>query len=143
MAEYKYTDVVNALIVAGYEPIKNNGGSHQAFINKYTGLKQVVPRHSNGKVAGGTAESILDQATLSALILNINIGTEKSGLSKDVVNYIRKQHTHIKEDPMSMVPDDTRMVCGLDDPKKVHDFIQEKINIGRRQYNRARNGNIA
>ena len=143
MAEYKYTDIVNALIFAGYEPMKNNGGSHQAFINKYTGLKQVVPRHSNGKVAGGTAESILDQVTLSALILNINIGTEKSGLSKDVVNYIRKQHKHMKEDPMSMVPEEIRMACGLDNPKKVHNFIQEKINIGRRQYNRDHNGKMS
>lgn len=143
MAEYKYTDIVNALIFAGYEPMKNNGGSHQAFINKYTGLKQVVPRHSNGKVAGGTAESILDQATLSALILNINIGTEKSGLPKDVVNYIRKQHKYMKEDPMSMVPEEIRVACGLDDPKKVHDFIQEKINIGRRQYNRDHNGKMS
>lgn len=134
MAEYKYTDVVYALITAGYEPMKNNGGSHQAFINKFTGLKQVVPRHSNGKVAGGTAESILDQATLSAYILNINLGTERSGVSKDIANYIRKQHARIKEDPMCMVPEETRMVCGLDDPKKVHDFVQEKINIGRRQY---------
>ena len=49
----------------------------------------------------------------------------------------------MKEDPMSMVPEEIRMACGLDNSKKVHDFIQEKINIGRRQYNRDQNGKMS
>lgn len=133
-ASYKYSDVIRTLELTGFELIKNNGGSHQAYYNKYTGLKQMVPRHSNGTVAGGTAECALDSAVLSAYILNINIGTEKSGLPQPIVEYIRKQHAHIKQDPMSMVPKEVRLACGLDTPEKVKEYIKDKIRTARRQY---------
>ena len=104
MAKYTYDDIVAALKFAGFVEEKNNGGSHQKFINPATGIGVPVPKHSNGIVAPGTAEAILDVAVLCARICDKNIGSYQSNLTKEVVDYVRKQHQKIKKDFVQLVP---------------------------------------
>ena len=99
MANYTYKEIERALLACGFVPVKNNNGSHQLFVSEATGMAQPVPKHSNGMVAPGTAESILDYAVTVARIANINIANDRYKLSNNVVNYIIKRHKKIKENP--------------------------------------------
>lgn len=136
MAKYTYDDIVAALKFAEFEEEKNNGGSHQKFINPTTGIAVSVPKHSNGVVAPGTAEAILDVAVLCSRICDRNIGSYQSNLSKEVVDYVRKQHQKIKKDFIQLVPPLIRKQNNLETKEDVAKFVQEKVRQARKQYNK-------
>ena len=127
MASYTYKEIERALLASGFKEIKNNGGSHQMFVHEKTGFPQTVPKHSNGQVAPGTAESILDYAVLAARISNINIASDKYKLSKNVVDYIKKRHIKAKETPLNWIPDKVRIQNGIETKEEAKEFLQEKI----------------
>ena len=136
MAKYTYKDIADALKFTGFEEEKNNGGSHQKFVNAATGICVPIPKHSNGEVAPGTAEAILDVAILCARICNKNIGSYYSNLSKAVVEYVRKQHQKINEDFTQIVPPLVRKQNGLETKEDVVKFVQEKIKSAKKQHNK-------
>ena len=127
MASYTYKEIERALLAAGFKEIKNNGGSHQMFVHEATGFPQTLPKHSNGQVASGTAESILDYAVVAARISNINIASDRYKLGKNVVDYIKKRHIKAKENSLNWIPDKVRTQSGIETPKQAKEFLQEKI----------------
>lgn len=129
MASYTYKEIEKALLASGFTPVKNNNGSHQMFVNEKTGFSQPVPKHSNGMVATGTAESILTYAVMVARIANINIANDRYKLSDNVIAFIKKQHSKIKQNKMCLVPDVVRIQNKLDTEQKVIEFIQDKMKL--------------
>lgn len=127
MATYKYKDVERALLVCGFKPQKNNNGSHQIYVDEKTGFAQPLPKHSNGVIAPGTAESILNYAVMVARIKDINIANDRYKLSRNVIAYIIKQHSKIKENIMNLVPEPIRIQRGLKTPDDVLKFLKEFI----------------
>ncbi len=132
MANYTYKEIEKALLACGFVPVKNNNGSHQLFVNEATGFAQPVPKHSNGMVAPGTAESILDYAVTVARIANINIANDRYKLSNNVIDYIKKRHKRIKENPMFLFPDEVRTQNGLKTKEDVKNFLEQKIEQAKR-----------
>ena len=124
MATYKYKDIERALLACGFEPMKNNNGSHQMYIDKTTGFAQPLPKHSNGVIAPGTAESILDYAIMVARIKNINICSDRYKLSDDVTNYIKKHHAKIKKSLMFLIPDAIKKQRGIKTSENVKQCIK-------------------
>ena len=124
MATYKYKDIERALLACGFEPMKNNNGSHQMYVDKTIGFAQPLPKHSNGVIAPGTAESILDYATMVARLKNINICSDRYKLSDDVTNYIKKQHAKIKKSLMFLIPDAIKKQRGIKTIENVKQFIK-------------------
>ncbi len=124
MAAYKYKDIERALLVCGFEPVKNNNGSHQLYVDKSTGFAQPLPKHSNGVIAPGTAESILEYAVMVARIKNINICNDRYKLSDDVKNYIKKQHAKIKKSLMFLIPDAIKKQQGINTIENVKQFVK-------------------
>ena len=135
MANYSYKEVTDALKACGFVEVKNNNGSHQLFVHQKTGFAQPVPKHSNSVVASGTAESILDYAIMQARISNLNIANDKFKLSKNVIEYIKKQHKKIKEDIKNLVPQAIRKQCNLQTKEEVVKFIKEKTKVMQKEYN--------
>ena len=127
MATYKYKDVERALLVCGFKPQKNTNGSHQIYVDEKTGFAQPLPKHSNGVIAPGTAESILNYAVMVARIKDINIANDRYKLSRNVIAYIIKQHSKIKENIMNLVPEPIRIQRGLKTPDDVLKFLKEFI----------------
>ena len=125
MATYTYKEIRNALLAAGFEEQKNNNGSHQMFVNPKTGFAQPVPKHSNGMVATGTAESILEYVVMSAYITKTNIASDRYKLSNNVIEFIKKQHAKMKENKLMLIPDAVRRQNGLKSPDDVVKFINE------------------
>lgn len=133
MASYTYKEITSALLASGFVEEKNNNGSHQIFVHPKTGLAQPVPKHSNGMVASGTAEAILDYAVLSARVCNINIASDRYKLSNNVIEYIKKQHQKIKSDFKQIIPPMVRKQCGLESEKDVVDYVKNLTFIARKQ----------
>ena len=127
MATYKYKDVERALLVCGFKPQKNNNGSHQIYVDEKTGFAQPLPKHSNGVIAPGTAESILNYAVMVARMKDINIANDRYKLSRNVIAYIIKQHSKIKENIMNLVPEPIRIQRGHKTPDDVLKFLKEFI----------------
>ena len=136
MATYTYKEVTNALMACGFEEQKNNHGSHQEFLNPKTGFSVPVPKHSNGMVATGTAESILTYAVMQARLSNINIASNKYKLSQNVIEFIKKQHIKIKEDIRFLIPPMVRVHNKLETKEDVLNFIKEKSKIIKNEYNK-------
>lgn len=124
MATYKYKDVERALLVCGFKPQKNNNGSHQIYVDEKTGFAQPLPKHSNGVIAPGTAESILNYAVMVARLKNINICSDRYKLSNDVIDYIKKQHSKVKQNLMFLIPDAIKKQLGLKQPSDVKKFLK-------------------
>ncbi len=124
MATYKYKDVERTLLACGFKPQKNNNGSHQIYLDEATGFAQPLPKHSNGVIAPGTAESILDYAVMVARIKNINICSDRYKLSKDVTDYIKKQHSKVKQSLLFLVPDAIKKQRGLKTSEEVKNFTK-------------------
>lgn len=134
MATYTYKEITNALLACGFVEEKNNHGSHQNFVHPVTGFKQPVPKHSNGIVASGTAESILEYAVMQARIANLNIASDRYKLSKNVIEFIKKHHAKIKQNLLFLVPDKVRLQNGLHSVEDVKKFINEKIKQTKKAY---------
>lgn len=123
MATYKFRDVEKALLVCGFEHQKNNGGSHQAYVHKATGILQTIPKHASDQIAPGTAESILDFAIMQARIFNINICNNKYGLSKNVIDYAKKRHALIKQNFVYIIPEKTRITRNITTVEEAKNYI--------------------
>ncbi len=127
MATYKYKDIERALLVCGFKPQKNNNGSHQLYLDETTGFAQPLPKHSNGIIATGTAESILEYAVLVARIKGTNIGNDRYKLSNEVDAFIKKHHSKIKKNIMFLIPDAIKIQRGIKTPVDVKNFIKSFI----------------
>ena len=137
MATYKYKDVERALLACGFKPQKNNNGSHQIYVDEKnnngshqiyvdekTGFAQPLPKHSNGVIAPGTADSILNYAVMVARLKNINICSDRYKLSNDVIDYIKKQHSKVKQNLMFLIPDAIKKQLGLKQPSDIKKFLK-------------------
>ena len=140
MAAYTYKEVKDALLAAGFVEQKNNHGSHQMFVNPKTGFAQPVPLHSNGMVATGTAESILEYAVMSAYITKTNIASDRYKLSQNVINFIKKQHSKMKENKLMLIPDAVRRQNGISSQEEAAQFINDKASQARGEYNKKYGG---
>lgn len=127
MATYTYKEIITALTVVGFEPKKSNSGSHQQFEHKITGFPVTVPAHSNGMVASGTAESILDYAVMVASLTRQNLTSKRKKLSNAVVSYFSKQHKKIRESKTNLIPAKIRAAKGLKSEKDVVKFAVNKM----------------
>ena len=127
MANYTYKEIKKVLLSCGFVEINNDHGSHQVFFNPVTGFAQSVPKQSDGMVAPGTAESILEYAVAVARISDINIGGKKYNLSNNTLNFIKKCHSKIKENIMFLFPKNVRKQNNLETKEDVLIFLQQKI----------------
>ena len=134
MAAYTYREIKDALLAAGFEEQKNNHGSHQMFVNPKTGFAQPVPLHSNGMVATGTAESILEYVVMSAYITKTNIASDRYKLSQNVINFIKKQHAKMKENKLMLIPDAVRIQNGIKTEEDAVKFINDKARQAKGEY---------
>lgn len=135
MASYTYKDIEKALLACGFVQEKNNNGSHQMYVHEKTGFRQPIPKHSNGMVSTGTAESILSYAVMVARICNINIASDRYKLNDNVIEYIKNQHKKIKDSIMNLVPDKVKIQLQLKDENEVRKFLNDKIKIMKKEYN--------
>ncbi len=134
MATYTYKEIERTLLACGFVEQKNNNGSHQLFLDEKTGFVQPLPKHSNGMIAPGTAESILCYAILVARLKNINICNDRYKLSKNVIDYIKKQHAKIKQNSIFLIPSAIRTqhnIASFNDAKVfMRDILKRcKLNI--------------
>lgn len=134
MASYTYKEITNALLAAGFVEQKNNNGSHQMFVNPKTGFAQPVPRHSNGMIATGTAEAVLEYVVMSAYITKTNIASDRYKLSNNVINFIKKQHAKMKEDKLKLIPYTVRKQNGIETQQDVVNFVNDKAGQAKREY---------
>ena len=131
MAKYKYTDLERALVACHYYQVNNNGGSHQKYVQSGTGLMQPMPKHSNGIVAPGTAESILDWVILGARILNINIVSDKYKLTDDIKNYVIKRHAEIGKNLASLIPSSVKKELKIETEAEVKAYVKKLLQMGK------------
>lgn len=129
MVNYTYKEVEDALLVSGFAPKKNDGGSHQMYKNPVTGLSQPIPKHGK-KLASGTAESVLDYAVFSAYLQRINICSDKYKLSQNVVNYTKKVHKEMKgNNIIRLIPAKILQQNGIGTTKEAQDYLKKMFDL--------------
>lgn len=137
MTVYTYKEVEKALFVAGFEEVKNNGGSHMMYKNEVTGLSQPMPSHGK-ELKSGTAESILKFALLSAFAQGIDITDKKYKLSDNVVKFAKKVYGNIRESKKNIIPASIQMQENIQTEQDANNYLTNLIKKST-NYNKDKN----
>ena len=124
---FKFKDIEKTVLMAGFEQVKNNGGSHQLYRDEKTGLIVTIPNHPAG-VSIGVGQKVLEMVVLVARINNVNIGAKSNKHETNIANYILEHHQKCKKNLMFLVPEEIRMVKGIENESDVRNYLKENEN---------------
>jgi predicted RNA binding protein YcfA (HicA-like mRNA interferase family) len=122
---FSYKDIEKPVLLAGFEQAKNNGGSHQVYRQKQTGLMITIPKHPSG-VSVGVGQKILEVVVLAARVSHINIGAKSNKLQTNVASYILDHHQKCKKNPLFLIPEDVRNCKKIENANDVRDYLAEQ-----------------
>ena len=123
--DFKFKDIERALYAVGFKSVNNNGGSHQKYKDEALGSSQPIPEHPGDIVASGTAKNILDWVIFTARVKNINICHDRYKLPKYIKDYIIKRHAEIKENIVSLIPEDPRKQFHIETTEEANAYYKK------------------
>lgn len=124
---FKFKDIEKAVLMAGFEQVKNNGGSHQVYRDEKTGLIVTIPSHPAG-VSIGVGQKVLEMVVLVARINNVNIGAKSNKHETNIANYILDHHQKCKKNIMFLIPEEVRKIKGIENEAGVRNYLKEHEN---------------
>jgi predicted RNA binding protein YcfA (HicA-like mRNA interferase family) len=127
MGKYEYKDIKKVIEAAGFVQVKNNGGSHQIFKNRF-GFSITLPEHAEG-VSVGVGNEVLDLIVLACRIAKINIGAKSNKFENNISSHILDAQLKLKRRPVLLIPKEIRLLNNINDDKDATAYINKQVEI--------------